>query len=229
MIRRYCWWFRNPAPVDSFTLLFTRGFIHPRWLLGISELLTVWTHGNFTTWIPQQITPCSKPQIHVPFSIIFWYQQYFLVESTLFYSGCCKPPPPCCNLVTLAGKMIIPKAHLSSSRTAPAQLCSNVSYKTVIWAMRKPWWFSFFFQGWNPTQLCRGFFIKQHFKDPNSTNSISMESNHVESTITLPKTNIATEKIHKSMVGRPFLFTERKAIFLLAMLFFFWPHDIKSY
>ena len=31
-----------------------------------------------------------------------------------------------------------------------------------------------------------------------------MESNHVESTITLPKTNIAIEQIHKSMVGRLF-------------------------
>ena len=38
----YCWWFRNPAADEVGSLShYSRGFIHARWLFGISELSTV--------------------------------------------------------------------------------------------------------------------------------------------------------------------------------------------
>ena len=37
----YCWWFRNPADEVGSLSHYSRGFIHARWLFGISELSTV--------------------------------------------------------------------------------------------------------------------------------------------------------------------------------------------
>ena len=51
----YCWWFRNPATVEVGSLSrYLQGFIHPRWLLGISEPSTVWLIPDF---IPSTSAP----------------------------------------------------------------------------------------------------------------------------------------------------------------------------
>ena len=53
-MRRYCWWFRNPA-FTSWGLVvlshYLQGFIHPRWLFGISSINSM-TSGkrNQTPW-----------------------------------------------------------------------------------------------------------------------------------------------------------------------------------
>ena len=39
----YCWWFRIPAPVEVGMLShYLQGFIHPRWLFGISSINSSW-------------------------------------------------------------------------------------------------------------------------------------------------------------------------------------------
>ena len=37
----YCWWFRNPAPVDAVDIPVFIGFIHPRWCR-ISSINSMW-------------------------------------------------------------------------------------------------------------------------------------------------------------------------------------------
>ena len=36
----YCWWFRYPAPVEVGRSHYLQGFIHPKWLFGISSINT---------------------------------------------------------------------------------------------------------------------------------------------------------------------------------------------
>ena len=74
----YCWWQPEirPSPVDNvgiFSLSYLQGFIHPRWLFGISEPSTVSNYSFFVSW---------KLKQHIHGLVDVYYSQVYSVRST---------------------------------------------------------------------------------------------------------------------------------------------------
>ena len=90
---QYGWWFRNPPPVEAGSLShYLQGFMHPRWMFGISSINTISVFGWF--WHSLNVDPSSHAVSH-HVAMAEWPETTFLrhPSSTIQVLGyrCCSP------------------------------------------------------------------------------------------------------------------------------------------